>query len=79
MPLEIKVGHRYRTRSGDVVEVTGTRNSPDYPFAGLVISNTRQQYLKAGDTDAWAKNGRWARGAQSYADLIEELPADAPA
>lgn len=25
MPLTIKVGHRYRTRSGDVVEIVGEK------------------------------------------------------
>lgn len=70
MPLEIKVGHRYRTRSGDVVEITGNDGHYIWPFVGV---------NKNGEITSFAKDGTWSIGEESQKDLIEELPADTPA
>lgn len=78
MPLQIKVGHRYRTRSGDVVEIVGTVNNSSYPLAGRVMLSYGEQYLQLGDIELFTREGRYAVQAITKADLIEELPADAP-
>ena len=68
MPLEIKVSHRYRTRSGDVVEIIGDNYSDTHPYLGRFIN---RQY-----TTSFTAGGGWLIGEESENDLIEELPAD---
>ena len=68
MPLEIKVGHRYRTRSGDVVEITEKDNHPVYPFTGVYVGKNKSIYFR--------DNGKWgANDSDHDYDLTEELPA----
>ena len=77
MPLEIKVGHRYRTRSGDVVEIVRGTEIKDYPFEARVISvSGGTRCLDEGGSLFYTKTGRERFGQRSYGDLIEELPAD---
>ena len=69
MPLEIKVGHRYRTRSGDVVEITGKGYSKIFPFLGTSIST--------GSVYSFTPGGGWLEGDATEDDLMfEELPGD---
>jgi hypothetical protein len=66
MPLQIEVGKRYRTRSGDVVEAfTQDKRSGEWK---VVKSN--------GDSYWVRENGRLFPVGESGYDLIEELPAD---
>ena len=70
MPLEIKVGHSYRTRSGDVVEILEDGYSKTYPFLGR--STTRPHYVTS-----FTLSGQWVDGDATEDDLMfEELPAD---
>ena len=70
MPLEIEVGKRYRTRSGDVVEITERGYSETYPFLGTFITG------RAGYVSSFTPAGQWVDGDFTEDDLIEELPAD---
>ena len=74
MPLQIEVGKRYRTRSGDVVEVTAPAMAKNYPFHAIAVSVTGK-CLSEGELILYTKTGRYDFGQQSCADLIEELPA----
>lgn len=67
MPLQIEVGKRYRTRSGDVVEITKDDGHAIWPFNGIVKST--------GHESCWGKQGQWVYGEANNFDLIEELPA----
>jgi len=71
MPLEIKVGHRYRTRSGDVVEIVRNDGSESLPFIGIERSpgGFVYQWLVAPDGKVPSISGTGEE------DLIEELPA----
>ena len=70
MPLQIKVGHRYRTRSGDVVEITERGYSETYPFLGTFITG------RAGYVSSFTPSGQWISGDFTEDDLMfEELPA----
>lgn len=69
MPLEIKVGHRYRTRSGEVVEIVGNDGHQIYPFTGHFVGQNESIYFTG--------HGEWGLpGKESEFDLIEELPDD---
>jgi len=72
MPLQIEVGKKYRTRSGDVVEIIGKDNHPIYPFTGVYVGKNKSIYFR--------DNGKWgiSNSDDHDYDLIEELPADAP-
>jgi hypothetical protein len=69
MPLEIEVGKRYRTRSGDVVEIIAKEKRLYCPFVGRIEGAT-------GSAQTFHKNGDWGSGYDHSFDLIEELPAD---
>lgn len=70
MPLEIEVGKRYRTRSGDVVEITERGYSETYPFLGTFITG------RAGYVSSFTPSGQWISGDFTEDDLMfEELPA----
>jgi hypothetical protein len=72
--LQIKVGHRYRTRSGDVVEIVGEKKYTHAPklYEGKFL--TRQ----IPSLQFYIVTGRWGLQESEY-DLIEELPADVAA
>ena len=71
MPLQIKVGHRYRTRSGDEVEIQRNRGKAYICcFVGFVQGVGIEFFTPEG-------NHRGDR-YESDLDLIEELPADVP-
>lgn len=72
MPLKIEVGKRYRTRSGDVVEIITKEKRVYCPFIGRIEGATELAHT-------FHENGDWANGYDHPLDLIEELPADAPA
>lgn len=66
MPLQIKVGHRYRTRSGGVVEAfTQDKRSGEWK---VVDSNNESYWVRA--------NGKMHSVGDSGYDLIKELPVD---
>lgn len=72
MPLKIEVGKKYRTRSGDVVEIIERRTRRICPFVGRFI--TRPGYVST-----FTQTGQWIDGDDTEDDLMfEELPADAP-
>jgi hypothetical protein len=72
VPLQIEVGKRYRTRSGDVVEITSNDGHQIYPFTGHFVGQNESIYFTG-------RGGEWGLpGKESEFDLIEELPADAP-
>lgn len=72
MSLEIKVGYRYLTRSGDVVEIIETTDHVNYPFRGVVVEKN-SEYLELGDREIFTATGLWITGERTAADLIEEV------
>jgi len=69
MPLQIEVGKKYRTRSGDVVEIVGEDSHHECPFLGRFVDKKMSRFFPT--------NGKWGspQSEQPF-DLIEELPDD---
>lgn len=61
---KIRVGRKYRTRSGEVAIISSTSEGGLYPIHGTI--NTF--------FTSWTRNGREARACKSGNDLIEEIP-----
>lgn len=65
---ELEVGRFYRTRDGQVVEITDYLGDDDsyYPYAGSLLG--------AGSEEEWTEYGNWRTCGGHPLDLIEALP-----